>query len=130
VLDDDHGVATVPQPQQCLGEPSVGALVRPDARFVQHVQHADRTGADPGGRPDPLRLAAGQTGGGPVQWEMVQADVDKEPQSPADLRDDGVGDSPLPAGRRHRPGRAPRRQVMWICSRNPCSTTFFAVAGS
>ncbi|WP_456156748.1 hypothetical protein [Streptomyces mirabilis] len=67
VLDDDHGVATVPQPRQCLGEPSVVALVRPDARFVQHVQHADRTGADPGGRPDPLRLAAKQTGGGPVQ---------------------------------------------------------------
>jgi hypothetical protein len=67
VLDDDHGVATVPQPQRCLDEPSVVALVRPDARFVQHVQHADRTGADPGGRPDPLCLAAGQTGGGPVQ---------------------------------------------------------------
>jgi hypothetical protein len=30
---------------------------------------------------------------------MVQADVEKERQSPADLRDDGVGDSPLPARR-------------------------------
>ena len=62
VLDDDQGVAEIAQPGQRLDQPVVVPLVQPDRRFVQHVQHADQPGADLGGQPDPLRLAAGQGG--------------------------------------------------------------------
>jgi hypothetical protein len=60
VLDDDEGVAEVAQPDQRLDEPPVVALVQPDARLVEHVEHADQARADLGGQPDPLRLAAGE----------------------------------------------------------------------
>ena len=60
VLDHDQGVAQVAQPDQGLDQPPVVPLVQPDARLVQHVEHPDQAGADLGGQPDPLRLAAGQ----------------------------------------------------------------------
>jgi hypothetical protein len=40
----------------------VVALVQADRRLVEHVEHADQAGADLGGQPDALRLAAGQRG--------------------------------------------------------------------
>jgi hypothetical protein len=52
-----------------------------DARLVQDVQHAHQTGADLGRQPDPLRLAAGQGSGRPIQRQVVQADVHQEPQT-------------------------------------------------
>ncbi len=60
VLDDDQRVAEVAQPDQRLDQPVVVALVQPDARLVEDVEHADQAGADLGRQPDPLRLAAGQ----------------------------------------------------------------------
>ena len=60
VLDDDQRVAEVAQPQQRVEQLLVVPLVQPDGRLVEHVQHADQAGADLGGEPDPLRLAAGQ----------------------------------------------------------------------
>jgi hypothetical protein len=59
VLDDDQRVAQVAQPDQRLDQPVVVALVQPDRRLVEHVEHADQAGADLGGQPDALRLAAG-----------------------------------------------------------------------
>src|SRR3546814_13017033 len=46
VLDDDHGVAEIAQPEQRLQQALVVALVQADARLVEHVHHADQTGAD------------------------------------------------------------------------------------
>jgi hypothetical protein len=37
-------------------------LVQTDRRLIQHIEHSDQPGADLGGQPDPLRLAAGQGG--------------------------------------------------------------------
>ena len=62
VLDDDQRVAQIPQPQQRLDQPAVVALMQPDRRLVEHVQHADQPGADLRGEPNPLRLTAGQRG--------------------------------------------------------------------
>ena len=67
VLDDDQRVAEVAQPDQRLDQPAVVALVQADRRLVEHVEHADQAGADLGGQPDALRLAAGQRAGGPVE---------------------------------------------------------------
>ena len=60
VLDDDHGVAEVAQPHQRVDEALVVALVQPDRRLVEHVEHADQPAADLRREPDALRLAAGQ----------------------------------------------------------------------
>ena len=63
VLDDDERVAEVAQPGEGLDQPVVVALVQPDARLVEHVEHADQAGADLGGEPDALGLAAGERAG-------------------------------------------------------------------
>ena len=60
VLDHDQRVAGVAEPDQRLEQPVVVALVQPDRRLVEDVEHADQAGADLGGQPDPLGLAAGQ----------------------------------------------------------------------
>ena len=60
VLDDDQGVAQVAQPDQGLDEPAVVALVQPDRRLVEHVEHADQARPDLRGEPDALGLAAGE----------------------------------------------------------------------
>ena len=98
VLDDDQGVAEVLEPDQGLDQPVVVALVQPDGRLVEDVEHADEAGADLGGEPDPLRLAAGQRARGPVEREVVQADVEQEPQPLVDLLEHPLGDLLL-AGR-------------------------------
>ena len=60
VLDHEHRVAEVAQPDQGVDEPAVVALVQTDRRLVEHVQHAHQSRADLGGQPDALGLAAGQ----------------------------------------------------------------------
>ena len=60
MLDDEHGVAEVPEPLQRHQQPVVVALVQADARLVEHVEHARQARADLAGEPDALRLAARQ----------------------------------------------------------------------
>ncbi|SCF65498.1 hypothetical protein [Streptomyces sp. Ncost-T10-10d] len=67
------------------GEPLVVALVQPDGRLIQHVQHAGQPCSDLGRQSDPLRLPAGKGSSGPVEGEVVQADVEQEAQPLADL---------------------------------------------
>jgi hypothetical protein len=56
----------------------VVALVQPDRRLVEHVEHADQAGADLAGQADALRLATRQRGRAAVQVEVVEADVEQE----------------------------------------------------
>ena len=60
VLDDDHGVAEIAQPHERLDQAPVVALVQPDRRLVEHVEHADEPAADLRREPDALRLTAGE----------------------------------------------------------------------
>ena len=53
-----HGVAQVAQPAQRAEEALVVALVQPDARLVEDVEHAHEARADLGRETDALRLAA------------------------------------------------------------------------
>ena len=85
VLDDDHRVPEVAQAHQRVDEPLVVALVQPDRRLVEHVQHADQPTADLRREPDALRLAAGQRGRRAVEREVVEADVEEEAQALVDL---------------------------------------------
>ncbi len=98
VLHHDQRVAQATQPHQGLDQPVVVALVQADGGLVQHVEHPDQAGADLGGQPDALRLAAGEGAGGPVQGEVVQADVEQEPQPGVDLLEHPLGDHLLPVG--------------------------------
>ena len=98
MLDDDERVAEVAQAGQRLDEPVVVALVQADARLVEHVEDADQAGADLGREPDALGLAAGERARRAVEAEVVQADVEEEPEPGVDLLDDPLGDLPLADG--------------------------------
>ncbi len=98
VLDHDQRVAEVLEPDEGLDQPVVVALVQPDRRLVEHVEHADQAGADLRGQPDALGLAAGQRPGGPVEREVVEADVEQEPEPLLDLLEHPLGDLALARG--------------------------------
>ncbi len=98
VLDHDQGVAEVLEPDQGLDQPVVVALVQPDRRLVEDVEDADQAGADLGGQPDPLRLAARERPGGPVEGEVVETDVEQEVQPLLDLLEHPLADLLLARG--------------------------------
>ena len=60
VLHHDDRVAEVAQAAQRAEQPLVVALVQPDARLVENVEHAHEPGPDLRRQPDPLSLAAGE----------------------------------------------------------------------
>ena len=95
VLDHDQRVAEVLEPDQGLDQPLVVALVEADRRLVEDVEHAHQPGTDLGRQPDPLRLAAGQRARGPVEREVVEADVEQEPEPLLDLLEHPLGDLAL-----------------------------------
>ena len=95
VLDHDQGVAEVLEPDQGLDQAVVVALVEADRRLVEHVEDADQAGADLGGQPDPLRLATGQRARGPVEGEVVEADVEQEVEALLDLLEHPLADLAL-----------------------------------
>ena len=96
MFDDDDGVAGVAQCLEGLDQLAVVPLVQADAWFVKDVQDADKPAADLAGKTDPLRLATGEGGGGAIQGEVVQADVDQELQSATDLLHEFARDHRLP----------------------------------
>jgi hypothetical protein len=100
VLDDDEGVAEVPQPREGLDQPAVVALVQADRRLVQDVQYAHESRSDLRGEPDALGLSAGQRARRPFQVEVLEPDVEEEGQARLDLLEDLVGDLRL-AAREH-----------------------------
>ena len=98
VLDDEHRVAEVTQADERVDQPAVVALVQTDRRLVEHVQRADEPGADLRRQPDPLRLAAGERARRARQREVVEADVEEEPEAGVDLLRHPLGDHLVPLG--------------------------------
>ena len=92
VLDDDHRVAEVAQLLERGEEPRVVALVQPDRRLVEDVQHADEPRTDLRRQPDALRLAARERLGRAAEREVVEPDVDEEAQTLAHFLEDRAGD--------------------------------------
>jgi len=92
VLDHHEGVPEVAQPDQGVDQPLVVALMQADRWLVQDVEDADEAAPDLGRETDPLRLAAGERAGRPAQGEVVEADVDQEPQAFPDLLQEALGD--------------------------------------
>ena len=98
VLDDEHGVAEVAQPLERPDQPPVVALVEPDRRLVEDVEHADELRADLRREPEALRLAARERPRRAVEVQVADADVVEERQPLADLLQDASPDQLL--GRR------------------------------
>ena len=98
MLDDDQGVAEVLEPDQGLDQPVVVALVEADRGLVEDVEDADQAGADLGGQPDALGLAAGERAGRAVEGEVVEADVEQEVEPLLDLLEHPLADLPLAGG--------------------------------
>ncbi len=95
VLDDDDRVAEVAQPLERRDQLPVVALVEPDRRLVEDVEHADELRADLGREPEPLRLAARERRRRAVELQVADADVVEERQPLADLLDDPRADQLL-----------------------------------
>ena len=90
VFDHEHGVAEVAQALERGQQAVVVALVQPDAGLVEDIQDADEPGADLGGQPDALGLAAAERAALTVQREIAEADVFQKPEPRADFLDDLV----------------------------------------
>ena len=98
VLDDEDGVAHVAEPFEARQQAGVVARVQADARLVEDVQHADEPAADLPGEADALGLAAGERRGRAVEREVVQSDVQQEPEPGANLLEQFAGDRPSAVG--------------------------------
>ena len=78
VLHHQHGVAQIAQLFERLQQAAVVAMMQPDGRLVQHVEHAAQLGSDLRGQPDALAFAAGERGRRAVQRDVAQPDVRSE----------------------------------------------------
>jgi hypothetical protein len=92
MLDDEHRVAEVAQVDEGLEQPLIVALMEPDRRLVQHIEHPGQSRADLRGEPDPLALAARQRARGARQRQIFEPDIVEEFEPVADLLEDAIGD--------------------------------------
>ena len=99
MLDNDQCVAQIPEPREGFNQTTVIALMQPDRRFIEHVQHPDQTGADLGGQADALRLTTGERARSPGQGQVVQSDVEQEAQPGLHLFEHLPGDRLLAAAK-------------------------------
>jgi hypothetical protein len=98
VLDDEHRVAEVAHLREGAQQARVVALVEPDRRLVQHVEHAHQLRADLGGEPDALALATRERCRRAVEREVADADVVEEAQPVTDLLQHLAGDGAIALG--------------------------------
>ena len=97
-----------------LDEAAVVALVEPDAGLVEHVEDADEAGADLGGEPDALGLAARERPRSAGERQVVESHVEKEAEPGVDLLEDLHGDLPralVELGVREERARLANRQL-------------------
>ena len=102
VLDDQHGVAEIAKPRQRREQRAVVALVQPDRRLVEHVQHAGEVRADLRRQPDALPFTARQRRGAAAERQVADAHVVQEVQPVADLAQDAAGDERFAVGQLER----------------------------
>ena len=81
VLDDDDRVAQIAQARERREQRTVVALVQPDRRLVEDVEHADELRADLRREPQPLRLAARQRRGRLAQAKIPEPHVLQDAQA-------------------------------------------------
>ena len=92
VLHHQHGIAQVAQRFERLQQAGIVAVVQPDRRLVQHVEHAAQLGADLRGQPYALPFAAGERGRRTIQRHIPQANVVQKTKPLADFAEHAAGD--------------------------------------
>ena len=92
VLHDEHGIAHVAQSRERGEQSRVVALVQPDARLVENVEHANEPRPDLGGEADALGFASRERLRAPAECEVIEADVDEEAKPFADLLENRTSD--------------------------------------
>ena len=102
MFHDYDGIALVPQLAQGIQEPPVIPGMQADARFVEHVHHADETAADLACEPYALRLPAGKRRGRSVQRQVVESHVEEEVETGDDFLECLVADLALGVRQRQR----------------------------
>ncbi len=103
VLDDQDGIAEVAQVIERLHESRRVACVQPDARFVEHVEHAGELAPELARQADALCLSAGEGGARAIERQVLQAHVEEELETALDLAKRALRDRPLGARERHLP---------------------------
>ncbi len=98
MLDDNHGVAEIPQARERAEQPPVVALMEADRRLVEHIEHAGEIRTNLRGEPDALPFPARQRRGAPRKREVADADVVEEAKAVLDLADDAARDHALALG--------------------------------
>ena len=92
VFDDDDRIALVPQMTQGIQQTLVVPGMQADARFVEHVHHADEPAADLAGEPDALRLPARKRRRRAFQRQVFETHVEQEVEPCDDLLERFVAD--------------------------------------
>ena len=95
MLDDEDGVAEVAQAAQDADQALGVALVQPDGRLVEDVEHAAQLGAEQRRQAQPLRLASGERRRPALQRQVASADLDQPSDAYMQAGQDGFGDEPL-----------------------------------
>ena len=79
----------------------VVALMQANARLIQNIQYAHQPGTDLRGKPNPLRFPARQCRRRAVKGEIVQPDIEQEPDPRPQLLHNLPPDKFLPRRQRH-----------------------------
>ncbi len=95
VLDHDDRIPEIAQPAQGADEPRVVALMQPDARLVEHIEHAGQAGADLRREPDALRFAAGKRAALAIEREIIEPDFEEKFEPRRNLVHDFGDNRPL-----------------------------------
>ena len=95
VLHHDDRVALVAERLKRAQELDVIAGMKTDRRLVEHVEHAREAGADLGGQPDPLTLAARERGCLAIEGQIAEADAVKKLEPARNLLHKFDGDHAL-----------------------------------
>ena len=77
---------------QGADQPLVVARVQADRRLVEDVADARQPAADAGGQADALQFAARERVAGPVEREVIEADLVQKAEAGGDFAEDRAGD--------------------------------------
>ena len=75
MFHDNHRIAQITQMEQGAEQLVIVSLVQSDRRLIQNIGNTHQSGADLCGKPDPLRLTAGQRRCTAGQRKIIQTNV-------------------------------------------------------
>src|SRR5713101_3335990 len=92
VLDDQHRVAEFLETFERREQALIVALMEPDRRLVENVEHANKARSDLRGETNPLALAAGETARGAIESQVFESDIGEKFEALANFLEDEARD--------------------------------------